>query len=583
LFFATTGAVLETVGVEVDTVLLADWQRRAARVRDALRWPDFPGAIAARRHARGTSLAIAAPADQLYTATELNEWALCAALSAADSARWAHVEAALVDAAREAAENSPMPAAFATALPVIEERAALARFAMLARLELAPAFRALVAAADARGLPYLTDEKLLTIGYGAGSQTWPLDALPAPEQVPWSALHAVPTALVTGSNGKTTTVRLLAAFTRAHGWTDGYNCTDGLFVGGELLERGDYSGPAGARTVLRHRDVQGAILETARGGLLRRGLAVQRANVAVVTNISTDHFGEYGIDNLDALADTKLIVASAIQNDGLLVMNADAPLLRARAHRFTCPIGWFACDYDGPHLRAHRAQHGATSGVRAGRLLVCSSREGAMQEWDLGAITDMPLTLDGTADYNVQNIAGAALAALALGIPSSAIANVLTIFGADPTDNPGRLMRYTYRGAQVLIDYAHNPDGLHGLMTVATRLARTGRIALVLGQAGNRTNADMDALTATAAEFRPDFVVVKEIESHLRGRAPGEVPAMLREGMLRAGLPESALEVQMTELAAVQRVLDWAQPGDVLVLPVHNRAVRDAVIELLGN
>jgi UDP-N-acetylmuramyl tripeptide synthase len=144
-------------------------------------------------------------------------------------------------------------------------------------------------------------------------------------------------------------------------------------------------------------------------------------------------------------------------------------------------------------------------------------------------------------------------------------------------------MRYTYRGAQVLIDYAHNPDGLHGLMTVATRLARTGRIALVLGQAGNRTNADMDALTATAAEFRPDFVVVKEIESHLRGRAPGEVPAMLREGMLRAGLPESALEVQMTELAAVQRVLDWAQPGDVLVLPVHNRAVRDAVIELLGN
>jgi cyanophycin synthetase len=181
----------------------------------------------------------------------------------------------------------------------------------------------------------------------------------------------------------------------------------------------------------------------------------------------------------------------------------------------------------------------------------------------------------------VHNIAGAALAALALGISTTAITSVLTSFGADPTDNPGRLMRYTYRGAQVLIDYAHNPDGLRGLMSVATRLARTGRVALVLGQAGNRTNADMDALTAAAAEFRPDLVVVKEIESYLRGRAPGEIPTILREGLLRGGLPESSVEIQMTELAAVQRVLSWAQPGDVLVLPVHNRAVRDEVIQLL--
>ena len=136
-------------------------------------------------------------------------------------------------------------------------------------------------------------------------------------------LRNVPTAIVTGSNGKTTTVRLLAACARAHGWRDGYNCTDGLFIAGEQIESGDYSGPVGTRTVLRDSRVEAAILETARGGILRRGLAAQRARVAVVTNVSADHFGEYGIDDLAGLADTKLVVASTIDDTGLLVLNAD--------------------------------------------------------------------------------------------------------------------------------------------------------------------------------------------------------------------------------------------------------------------
>src|SRR5690606_29892010 len=122
------------------------------------------------------------------------------------------------------------------------------------------------------------------------------------DDVPWSQLHTVPIALVTGSNGKTTTVRLIAAMARAHGWHTAHSCTDGLFLDGELLEGGDYSGPAGARTLLRHPATGAAILETARGGLLRRGLAVRHADVAVVTNVSPDHFGEYGIHDLAALA-----------------------------------------------------------------------------------------------------------------------------------------------------------------------------------------------------------------------------------------------------------------------------------------
>jgi len=573
--------VLDTLGIEADPTLQAEWRGRVVRARAALGWPNDTASIVARRHAVGTSLAIAAPLDQLFTATEVNEWALCASLVAADPVRWSYLETALVDAAREAAEQSSMSAAFAVALPVIHEQVALARFAKLSSIEGSPRLGALVTEARSRALLVLVDDDCLTLGSGAGGRTWPLDALPDAEQVPWSELRNVPTAIVTGSNGKTTTVRLLAACARAQGWRDGYNCTDGLFVAGQQIERGDYSGPVGTRTVLRDSRVQAAIIETARGGILRRGLALQRARVAVVTNISADHFGEYGIDDLAGLADTKLVVASAIDDRGLLVLNADDAMLRARADQFTCPIGWFSRNYDDALLLSHRMKGGSTGGVRNGRLIVSWARDSAAEEFDLGAVADMPLTVDGTADYNIQNIAGAALAALALGVSAATVTAVFARFGADPGDNPGRLMRYDYRGAQVLIDYAHNPEGLRGLLNVATRLRRTGRIALLLGQAGNRSNADIEELAATAARFRPDLVVVKETESYMRGRAPGEVPAILRDALLRAGLLETSLEVHLSELGAVNRALAWARPGDVLVMPVHDRSVREQVIGLL--
>jgi cyanophycin synthetase len=171
---------------------------------------------------------------------------------------------------------------------------------------------------------------------------------------------------------------------------------------------------------------------------------------------------------------------------------------------------------------------------------------------------------------------------LALGVPPVTVAAVLARFGADPADNPGRLMRYDYRGAQVLIDYAHNPEGLSGLMTVAARLRRTGRLAVLLGQAGNRGTADIERLAATAARFQPDFVVVKETEAYLRGRAPGEIPAIIRAALLHAGVPESAIEVSLSELEAVTRALAWSRSGDVLVMPVHDRAVRAQAIALIG-
>jgi UDP-N-acetylmuramyl tripeptide synthase len=398
--------------------------------------------------------------------------------------------------------------------------------------------------------------------------------------VPWAGLHDVPTALVTGSNGKTTTVRLLAAIARAAGLADGLCCTEGVFVGGAAIDSGDYAGPAGARAVLRHRGVAAAVLETARGGILRRGLALRRADVAVVTNISADHLGEYGIAGADDLAEVKLTVARALQG-GTLVLNADDAVLMAAAARLPHAAGavqaLFALDHAHPALAARRAAGGSSCGVRGGHLWLCHGD----RETDLGVVAALPLTMGGVASHNLANAAAAALAAAALGLPEAAIVATLQTFGARPQDNPGRLERWTHRGAIVLIDYAHNPDGLTQLLRVA-RALRPRRLGLLLGQAGNRDDGAILELAATAAAFAPDRVVVKELPLMRRGRAPGEVSAILLAGLRAGHLAAEHIAVEADEEAAAHTLLAWAQPGDVVALPVHTASVRTRLAAWLG-
>jgi UDP-N-acetylmuramyl tripeptide synthase len=570
--------VLETEGVEADAALIEGWRARAARARAALGWT-MPGLVP-RRHAGGVSLALAAPLDQLFTATEVNEWALCATLLARDAARWRHLEEALAAAALESAAD---PAAVVA--PVLEEEAALARLKLLAAREARPDLMGLLEAAAARSLPHVLDETLLTLGAGMGGRDFELVSLPQVAAVAWSALHDIPTALVTGSNGKTTSVRLVAACAEAHGWPSAYCCTDGVFLGGTALASGDYSGPLGARLVIREHRARCAIVETARGGILRRGIALSHAHVALVTNVSPDHFGEYGIEDLDGLADVKLSVAGLLGAEGLLVLNADDERLVSKAgdlaRRFgrAPQLAWFALDADHARLSAHRERGGATCGVRAGRLIL--DRGGAQH--DLGGVSDMPLTVGGSAGYNIANLAGVALVAAALGVPPAVIARVFARFGSSLGDNFGRMMRFERGGVRILVDYAHNVEGLRGLLEVAEHLRGGGRLGTLLGHAGNRQDAEIEALARVAAGFRPELVVVKENEAHLRGRAPGEIPRIIHAALLEAGLPESALPVRMSELEAVRCALDWARPGDVLALPVHSAAARAAVLELLAD
>ena len=575
--------MLEAPAELIDDGLIDAWRTRVQRAAARVGWSSVQ--TAARHHARGCSLALTAPIDQLFLATEINEWGLCSALFERDPMRWRGLEEALIAEARENADDDEtLPD---EELPVIDEAAALSRFERLAAREARPRLRALLTAATLHRLPYILDEADLTLGAGAHAVTYSIFELPdGIDEVPWQQLRDVPTAVVTGSNGKTTTVRLLAACARAHGWQTAYNCTDGVFLGTEPLAVGDYSGPAGARKALRNLTTQAAILETARGGILRRGIAMSRARVAVVTNVSPDHFGEYGVDDLAGLADVKLSVAAAVFDGGLLVLNADDPELTRQAEalprRFgSSPrLGWFSAErtLDGP----------AVCSVRNGRLVLTLKATNVLEaiggvEADLGPIASMPLTMHGIATYNVANLAGAGLAAAALGIPAATIAEVFSRFGSEPADNPGRLMRFDLDGVIILMDYAHNPDGLRGFLNVASHLRKAnGRLGVLLGQAGNRQDEDIQELARVAAGFRPDLVVVKEDEAHLRGRSPAEVPRIIHNELLRLGFPDSALPMKNNELEAARYALNWARPGDVLALPIHSSSARAELIAALS-
>jgi cyanophycin synthetase len=550
--FAQPAVVLTPLGsLAASATALHAWAARVRAVCAALGWaePDPQ----AHRHPVGTTLAFRADAEVLLTATEINEWAWERVAAAADDFDW---EQPLEDDATRVAAH------FAA-------RAADERSRPLQRLR--------VAAAE-HGLPLFEDDDAVSIGAGRSSVTHPRAALPLPMDLPWATLHDVPTLLVTGSNGKTTTARLLAAFVRAAGRTPGLCSTEGIVVGDTLVERGDYAGPAGARAVLRHRGVDVAVLETARGGILRRGLALTRADAAIVTNVSADHLGEYGIATVEDIAEVKLVVARAVQRGGVLVLNAADEVLMATAarlpHSTRARQALFAPEHRHPRLVAHRAAGGSTCGVEGGQL-ICH-HEGTAHE--LGAITAMPLTLGGAAGYNTLNIAAAVLATAAIGVPREVLRATLAAFGSTRSDNPGRLERFVHRGATVLIDYAHNPDGLSQLLAVARALQPAPRrLALLLGQAGNRDDAAIAELARAAAAARPDRIVIKELPAMLRGRLPGEVPALLRAALVAAGIDPARIADHADELSAARCLLAWASPGDVVVLPIHTVAVREAL------
>jgi cyanophycin synthetase len=527
------GAVIEVVLPDADADrIVAEWRRHAGRLLTALGWQEE---IATLRWPGGASLAFTAPPDALYSATEVNEWA------------W--------DAAVATAHGGPEPAL---------DEALTAVQAHLAR-ERNPALIRLRDAAGERGVAFLSDNRTVSVGLGTGSQSWPVAELPQSEQVPWSEVHDVPVALVTGSNGKTTTVRLLAAIIEASGRVTGYTSTDGVRVHGEVLASGDYAGPEGARLLLRDRRVETAILETARGGILRRGLPIERANVAVVTNIAADHFGEFGVFDCAGLAEVKLVVARVILPSGRVVLNAEDRWLVGAAAQVQTPITWFALDPANAVLTSHLGAGKEGCFVLDGAFVLARGRERKV----VAPVAALPITFGGAARHNVANALAAIAAAAALGVPPIAIERGLREFSGSAADNPGRANLFHIRGVRVVIDFAHNPHGMAALGDIAGALRGGGRTLVALGQAGDRDDESIRELARAAGAIRPDYVIVKEMDKYRRGRAPGEVPGLIVDELQRQGISPAAISTAPDDMSALRQALAWGKPGDLLLVTVH--------------
>jgi cyanophycin synthetase len=521
----------------------AAWRDAARRLLDAVGWRDER--LAARTFAGGVSLALTAPADALYAAAELNE------------AAWTRAAAALGGAVAEDAE------------------AVTARLRDAIAAERSPALLALRKAARSRGVLFLAGEELVSVGSGCGALAWPATSLPDPAAVPWNRVRDVPTALVTGSNGKTTVVRMLAAMLEETGRAVGTTSTEGVSVQGVSLAEGDFSGPSGARLLLRRPEVEAAVLETARGGLLRRGLSVDRAQVAVVTNVADDHLGEFGIQTMAELADVKLLVARAVQPGGAVVLNAEDPLLVERAAELPVPVVWFALDPAHPVIVPHLSAGGRAAVCADGFLVLA---EGTTRRRVL-AVNDVPAAVNGAARHNVANALAALAAAAVMGVSAEPMARALSRFGRAVDDNVGRANLIELGGVRLLVDYAHNPHGMAALARMAGALPARRRLVL-LGQAGDRSDQAIRALARTALALRPDRVVLKEMERYLRGRPVGEVSAIMADELARHGVPDAAVSRAATEVGAVRDALAWAREGDLLLLTVHqDRPLVLALIE----
>jgi cyanophycin synthetase len=551
------------------------WRIQARRMLSAVGWGLEE--TCTRVFAGGANLAISAPIDALYAATEINEWAFAAARAAL------------------AAEDPPD----------LELNAV--RLQQMIAQEQKPKLIALRDAARERGVSFITDGEQTSVGSGKGAQVFRASDLPDEGAIDWSAVYDVPIVLVTGTNGKSTTVRLLGSIARACGRVAGLSSTDWIRVDREIVAAGDYSGPEGARRVLRDPRVEIAVLETARGGILRRGLAVRRADAAAITNVGVDHIGEWGVEDFASLVETKFVIERALvpseheacapqpkpasmslrtdrpepsiasaRPAGTLVLNADDPHLVERARRSRSKIVWFSLDVASPTIAAHTAAAGEAFVLDGIDLLHLRGE----QRSRFARVSDLSFTLSGAARHNVANALAASALAHAIGLPMDGIARGLAEFESTPEENPGRLNVFDLGGVRVLADFAHNPHGMEALVEMAIALPARRRL-VILGQAGDRDDASIRDLARIAMRMKPDRVVIKEMLQHLRGRSAGAVPKILADELESLGAAKGSVIHASCELDAVRESLRWSQPGDLLLLLLH--AQREEALTLLDS
>jgi len=525
--FDGVGSILDVACTpEEGESLVPVWADNVGRMLEALDWPSAEFAFV---HLQGgISLAFSAPIDQLYAASEINEWAWAAsAFELGISKEVPDFDAAVATLRQSAADEANVELMW-----LIDEAAA-------------------------NNTTLLWDDDEVSVGLGGSSKTWPVREIP--DALEWETFSDVPIGIVTGTNGKTTTVRFAKHILRVAGHNVGVSSTDWIAVNERIIDRDDWSGPGGARAVLREQEVDVAILETARGGLLRRGLGVERADAALITNISEDHLGDFGSRNLDELLAIKWVVSHAVRAAGRLVLNAEDHRLVARSRSYDGELIWFSLDPTNETVTKHIASDGTAFILDGDQLLKV---ENGARELICHA-GEIPLALGGAARHNVANALSAAALAWCLGASLEKITSGLKTMQQD--ENPGRCNIYDLNGFKVLVDFAHNPAAMGALFDMA-RAIPAERRALCFGQAGDRPDELIRELARDAWEIGLDRVIVSELANYYRGREPGDVFGIISDELGKLGATDEQIGHNDEELETLDEALSWAQPGDLVIM-----------------
>jgi cyanophycin synthetase len=368
----------------------------------------------------------------------------------------------------------------------------------------------------------------------------------------------IPVVAVTGTNGKTTTVRLIAHLLTAGGLRTGMTNTDGVYIEGRRIDSGDCSGPRSARNVLLHPDVDAAVFETARGGLLREGLAFDRCQVAVVTNIgSGDHLGLNYITTLEDLAVLKRVIVQNVSDSGMAVLNATDPAVAAMAANCRGAVTFFAADVQHGVMSMHRAQGQRVVYVDNGYLVAAQGKTAYKV-----ALSEVPITRNGTIGFQVDNVMASVAAAWAIGMSWESIRAGLQSFASESDNAPGRFNVFAYRGATVIADYGHNPDAILALVSAVESMPAKRRSVVISG-AGDRRDQDIRQQTEILGAAFDDVLLYQD--QCQRGREDGEVLALLRQGLAGAKRTTHVDEIN-GEFVAIDRALARLSEGDLCLI-----------------
>ncbi|MHB8125031.1 MAG: cyanophycin synthetase [Desulfitobacteriaceae bacterium] len=373
----------------------------------------------------------------------------------------------------------------------------------------------------------------------------------------------IPIVAVTGTNGKTTTTRMIGRMLMNQQLKVGLATTDGIFVNGNLLIKGDTTGPESARIILRHPEVQVAVLETARGGILRAGLGYDYADIAVITNVSNDHLGQFGIETIEDIAHVKSLVTEVVQTHSYVILNADDAKVLEMGRRTKGKVIYFSTEKDNIHVRKHLAKGGIAVFVRRGIILLCHG----IDCFRICTVKQVPITWEGKAKHNIQNVLAAVAAGWCLGLSAEAIRNSLEGFTTGAEDNRGRLNHYELGGVQIFIDYGHNAAGIQEIIQTLKKFKGRSLVGCVTVPGDRPDESIRDVARVAAKGFQR--LIIREDED-LRGRKPGEIAGIIYNAAVETGMDPKCISVVLAEQQAFQFGLDTCMPGDVFVMFYEN-------------